>query len=164
MGSEAPTVTVTAGFGSPETPTIVGAIPAVARYALTDQYMTVIDLRTDASIAAKFAPFERVTLLWASATLHLAPGDPLTVACGWVPNTATHTDAVVQSAFDGCELSTAKYAGMTAQVPLSEPTFGRELKALVTGNPSPAFATVKTGAKGFVKVRILFSGHGIAIA
>lgn len=164
MSSESTTVAVAAGFGSPEAPQIPGAIPAVARVALNAKNAVKIDLRSAASITAKFAPFERVTLLWASATLHLVPADTVTVACGWVPNTATLTDALVEHAFDGCELSTAKYAGVTAVVPLSEPNFGTELKALVSGNPSPAFAAVATGAVGFIKVKLLFSGSGVAIA
>jgi hypothetical protein len=121
-----------------------------------------IDLRSAATVVAMFAPFESVTLLWASATLHLAPGDAATVGCAWLPNTLNVNTVNIEKAFDGCEMSTAKYSGMTAVVPLTQPTFGRELKALVVGNPAPCFVADATSAAGFIKVKILFSGSGVA--
>jgi len=164
MSSDAAPATLTAGFGSLEAPRIAGAIPAVARVALNNTAAVELDLRDSATIKAKFAPFERVTLLWASATLHVQAGDAATVACGWIPNTLTPADSLIQQAFDGCEVSTSSTAGVTAVVPLTEAAFGRELKALVTGNAAPSFAATKTKAVGFIKVKILFSGSGVAIA
>jgi len=165
MSSDASSAALATGFGSSVPPQGAGVYRAVARVALSAADAVEIDLRAAADLRERFAPFESVQLLWACATLHVnVRSSAATVACGWIPNTLTASQELIEGSFDGCEISTATTSGVTAVVPLTETAFGRELKALVTGNAAPSFAASATPAVGFIKVKICFSASGSAIA
>jgi hypothetical protein len=130
-----------------------------------------IDLRTNNTLVAGFAPFEHVTLISAVATITLfrdAVHDPI-IYPAWVPSSWTNSEARARYSFDHAVLQPASASAEHFDLPVDCAHYGTELKSAVLGNQTPKFiipalphSATDHRRIGSVQIRVTYTGRGFS--